>query len=469
MVMGSIGQETDVLVIGGGPGGYVAALRAADLGREVILVDERDRLGGVCLIEGCIPSKTLIHAVEVAHMAEDAKRMGIEIGKVGFDIAKLRQHKSTVVTALTKGVDSLVGSRGIQVVRGRARFTSPNEVRLEGSDVASIQFKHCILATGSSVATLSMLADLPVWSSREALEIPGVPESLLVVGGGYIGLELGFVYAGLGSRVSVVEMLPQLLTGADADLVKVVEKNARKRFERIMLGAKLSALEHGKDGFVATIDVDGKTEKQTYAQVLVAVGRKPNTGDLDLASAGLQTDERGLVPVDDRCRTSVPHIFAIGDITAGPMLAHKASRQGKVAAEVIAGHPAAYDNATIPAVVFTDPELAWAGITETEANAEGLEIVVGKFPLSALGRARAMARIDGFAKVIADKASGLVLGVGLVGPHASDMIAEAALAIEMGATLEDMAATVHPHPTLSEAMMEAAEVALGHCVHLPRR
>lgn len=470
MVMGSIGQETDVLVIGGGPGGYVAACRVADLGREVILVDERDRLGGVCLLEGCIPSKTLIHAVEVAHLAEDAKRMGLNVGKTSFDIDKLRQHKSTVTTTLCKGIDGLVSSRGIDVVRGRARFSSPHEVRLEGSDTASITFKHCIIASGSSIATIPMLDGLDVWTSREALELPEVPESLLVVGGGYIGLELGFVYAGLGAKVSVVEMLPNLLSGADEDLVKVVEKNARKRFEKIMLGAKLAALVPEKGGgFEATIELDGKRELQKYARVLVAVGRKPNTGDLDLANAGLTANERGLIDIDDRCRTAVPHIFAIGDITPGPMLAHKASRQGKVAAEVIAGHPAAFDNATIPAVVFTDPELAWAGLTEAEAKQQGIEVVIGKFPLSALGRARAMARIEGFTKVIADKESGLVLGVGLVGPHASDMIAEAALAIEMGATLEDIAATVHPHPTLSEALMEAAEVALGACVHLPRR
>lgn len=466
MVMGSISQETDVLVIGAGPGGYVAAIRATDLGKEVIVVEERPQLGGVCLIEGCIPSKTLIHAVEVAHAAEAASRMGLEIGKAAWNLDKLRKHKETTVTALTKGVDGLLGVRGVEVVRGRARFTSPNEVMLEGSDTASIKFKQCILATGSSIATLPMTEDLDVWTSREALDLPEIPESLLVVGGGYIGLELGFVYAGLGSKVSVVEMLPQLLTGADVDLVRVVEKNAKKRFDKIMLESKLQSVAKSKKGFKVEIETGGKTEKQEYSRVLVAVGRKPNTADLGLEKAGIEVNEQGLVEIDQECRTKTGHIFAIGDITPGPMLAHRASRQGKVAAEVIAGHAAAYDNVTVPAVVFTDPELAWAGITEAEAEQQGLDVSVGRFPLSALGRARAMARTEGVVKVIADKESGLVLGVGMVCPHASDMIAEAALALEMGATLEDLMATIHPHPTLSEAVMEAAEVATGEPVHL---
>jgi dihydrolipoamide dehydrogenase len=467
MVMGSIGQETDVLVVGAGPGGYVAAIRAADLGQEVIVVEERPQLGGVCLIEGCIPSKTLIHAVEVAHMAEDAARMGLKTGKISFDLGKLRRHKGTVVKTLTKGVESLLSARGVEIVQGRARFSGPNEVRLEGSDVSSIKFKSCILATGSRAAELPMAKDLPVWSSREGLDIPDVPESLLVIGGGYIGLELGFVYAGLGSEVSVVELLPQLLTGADPDLVKVVEKNAKKRFQEIALETKVSGIEKTDDGFdVTTERKNGESDTKSYAQVLVAVGRKPNTEDLGLEQAGLSLDDNGLVPVDESCRTSVPHIYAIGDITPGPMLAHRASRQAKVAAEVIAGKSAAYDNVSVPAVVFTDPELAWTGVTETEAEEQGLDVTVGRFPLTALGRARAMARTEGMAKVIADAQSGLVLGVGLVGPHASDMIAEAALALEMGATLEDLMATIHPHPTLSEAIMEAAEVAAGEPVHI---
>jgi dihydrolipoamide dehydrogenase len=472
MVMGSIGQETQVLVIGAGPGGYVAAIRAADLGKEVIVVEERPKLGGVCLLEGCIPSKTLIHAVEVSHMAQDASRMGLKLGKVEFDLGKLRKHTSTVKTTLTKGVESLLSSRGIEVVHGRARFSGPNEVRLEGSDVASIKFEQCILATGSRVAELPMFEGQPVWSSREALDIPEVPDSLLVVGGGYIGLELGFVYAGLGSKVSVVELLPQLLTGADPDLVKVVEKNAKKRFDSVMLETKLVGCTKTDDGFEVELETKkGETEKKSYDQVLVAVGRKPNTEDLGLDEIGVSPNEQGLIEVDDECRTSAKNVFAIGDITPGPMLAHRASRQGKIAAEVIAGHKAAYDNVTVPAVVFTDPELAWAGLTETEAEERGQKVDVGRFPLTALGRARAMGRTEGMAKVISDPETKLILGVGLVGPHASDMIAEAALALEMGATLEDLMATIHPHPTLSEAMMEAAEVAAGEPVHLapPKR
>ncbi len=469
MVMGSLGQETDLLVIGAGPGGYVAALRAADLGREVILVEERDLLGGVCLIEGCIPSKALIHAVEVAHLARESERLGVIGGGVTIDIDKLRRHKQQTVRALTSGVRSLLDNRNVEVVRGRARFTGPGEVRLEGADVASIRFRHAIIATGSHGARLPFGDDLPLWGSREALELPEVPKSLLVIGGGYIGLELGFVYAGLGSKVTVVEMLPQLLTGADPDLAAVVARRAAKRFDDVLLEARVEKVTKTKTGFSVTIAHGGETKRRTFGQVLVAVGRTPNTGDLGLDAAGITLDEHGRIPVDEACRTSVPGIFAIGDVTPGPMLAHRASRQAKVAAEVIAGHPAAFDNVAIPGVVFTEPELSWVGITEQEAREQDLAVRVGRFPLSALGRARAMGSTEGMVKVIADAESGLVLGVGIVGPHASDLISEGALAIEMGATLEDLAVTIHPHPTLSEALMEAAEVALGSVVHLARR
>ncbi|GAB4374699.1 MAG: dihydrolipoyl dehydrogenase [Acidobacteriota bacterium] len=469
MVMGSLSQETDVLVIGAGPGGYVAALRAADLGREVIVVEERDQLGGVCLIEGCIPSKALIHSVEVGRAAAEGRRLGVVAKDVGYDLDALRRHKQQTVRTLTTGVRSLLDNRNVEVVRGRARFTGPNEVRLEGADVASIRFRHAIVATGSRVASLPFGDDLDLWTSTSALEVPEVPKSLLVIGGGYIGLELGFVYAGLGSKVTVVEMLPQLLTGADPDLAAVVAKRAKKRFEDILLEAKVTRIAKTKTGFSATIEQAEETSRRTFSRVLVAVGRKPNTDDLGLDAAGVTVDERGLIPVDEGCRTSVPHIFAIGDVTPGPMLAHRASRQAKVAAEVIAGHPAAFDNVAVPAVVFTEPELAWVGLTEQEAREDGRPVTVGKFPLSALGRARAMAAAEGLVKVIAEPETGLLLGVGIVGPHASDLIAEGALALEMGATLEDLAVTIHPHPTLSEALMEAAEVALGSVVHLARR
>ncbi|MDH3285466.1 MAG: dihydrolipoyl dehydrogenase [Acidobacteriota bacterium] len=466
MVMGSLRQRTETVVIGGGPGGYVAALRAADLGREVVLVEEREAVGGVCLLEGCIPSKTLIHAVEVFHTAEDARQMGLTFSDLAIDADALRSFKQSVLDKLAQGTAGLLKSRGVEVVKGRARFDGASSLALEGSDVAGIEFQNAIVATGSRVAQIPLTKDLPVWTSREALELPTVPETLLVVGGGYIGMELGLVYAGLGSRVTLVELLPTLLTGADQDLVRVVARTAKRRFEELLTDTRVTAVERRAGRFLVTMEKDGDPKTVEVDQVLVAVGRVPNTDEIGLDKAGVSVGDDGLLPVDAQCRTNVPHILAIGDVTPGPMLAHKASRQGKVAAEAISGHPAAFDNRSVPAVVFTDPELAWTGLTEEEAKRDGRQVTVGRFPLSALGRARTMGRTDGMAKVIADPESELLLGVGLVGPHASELIAEASLAIEMGATLEDLAATIHPHPTLSEAVMEAAEVAAGSAVHI---
>ncbi|MDQ7008408.1 MAG: dihydrolipoyl dehydrogenase [Acidobacteriota bacterium] len=470
MVMGSLSQQTDVVVIGGGPGGYVAALRAADLGREVILVEERPRRGGVCLLEGCIPSKTLIHSVEIAEAARHGKSFGVVCGEVSIDAGALRTHKEKVVTVLSRGVDQLLKARGVEVIQARARFEGPRKLQLAGADVAGIEFRHAIVATGSSIVRLPMMEGLDLWTSREALEVGEIPTSLLVIGGGYIGLELGFVYAGLGSKVSVVEMLPSLLTGADKDLVRPVAKSAKSAFEEVMLEARVTGIEKvGSGGFKVTIEAKGKTLERTFDQVLVAVGRKPNTGDLGLEHTGVKVDEQGWIEIDDQCRTAEPSIYAIGDVTPGPMLAHKASRQGKVAAEALAGHSAAFDNRAIPAVVFTRPEVAWAGLTEDQAREEGRPVKVGRFPLAALGRARTLGGPDGAFKVISDPDSGLLLGVGMVGPHASELVAEGALAIEMGATLEDLAATIHPHPTLSEGLCEAAEVALGAAIHITSR
>ncbi|MBK8480059.1 MAG: dihydrolipoyl dehydrogenase [Proteobacteria bacterium] len=467
MVMGSIQQETEVVVVGGGPGGYVAAIRAADLGHEVLLVDERERLGGVCLLEGCIPSKTLIAAVEVIEGARRGKEMGITFEGLKLDVPALRQFTEGVVNQLSGGIQTLLKKRGIAVLRGTAELAGPQELRLNGSEVASIRFKHCILATGSRPTLLPQLEGIALWTSREALAVPRVPERLLVLGGGYIGLELGFVYAGLGSRVTLVELLPQLLAGADADLVDPVRRSASKHFASLQLETRMVGLERRGDlCIVETESAAGRT-KLEVDEVLVAVGRKPNTESLGLDRVGIALDARGLIPVDAQLRTRVPHIHAIGDIVAGPGLAHKASREGKVAAEVIAGRPAAFDNVAIPAVVFTDPEVAWAGLSESEARQRGLAVTVGKFPLSALGRARTVGRTEGLVKVIADAEGGAVRGVGIVGPHASELIAEAALALEMGAVLEDLTATIHPHPTFSEALMEAAEVAEGLPVHIP--
>jgi dihydrolipoamide dehydrogenase len=471
MVMGSLSQKTQVVVIGGGPGGYVAAIRAADLGKEVVLVEQRDQLGGVCLLEGCIPSKTLIHAVEVADAARHAQQMGLTFTDLQIDSTALRAWKDGVIDDLSKGIAGLLKRRGVEVVKGRGRFTSNHALALEGSDVAAIEFEQAIIATGSRVRPLPGVSNEGVWTSVEALALPTVPPRLLVVGGGYIGMELGLVYAGLGSKVTVVELLPSILITADKDLVDVVAKACKKKLEAIVLNAKVAGLKKTSAGFDVAIEREGKTEQHQFDQVLVSVGRRPNTDDLGLERTQIKPNAQGLIETNAECRSAEPSIFAIGDVTPGLALAHKASREGKVAAEVIAGHKAAFDNVTVPAVVFTDPEIAWTGLTELEAKEKGVAYTLGKFPLAALGRARAIGRTEGFAKVLADPSSGVLLGVGVVGPHASELIAGPTLALEMGATLEDLIATIHPHPTLSESIVEAAEVAAGAPIHInpPRK
>ncbi len=465
MVMGQLNQETELAIIGGGPGGYVAALRAADLGLEVVVIEEREELGGVCLIEGCIPSKTLINAVDLAVSARDAAEMGLTFTDLQVDREKLLAWSQKVVKTLTAGVNSLVKKRGIEVIHGRARFQDSHTLAIEGA--GTVQFRNAIIATGSRINELPPAYEKPVWSSAEALQLPEIPGSLLIVGGGYIGLELGLVYAGLGSRVTMVEFNPRLLKGADFDLVEIMVDRVRTRFEEILVDSKVTGVEFAADRFAVEIEHDSRTLSQSYDRVLVAVGRRPNTDDLGLENTAIEPDEHGIIPVTEELRTVEEHIFAIGDVAPGPMLAHKASREGKVAAEVIAGHTSAFDNRAIPAVVFTDPEIAWTGLTEREAEEKGIAVTVGRFPLRALGRARTMGRTEGLVKILADPESALVLGVGMVGPHASELIAEGTLAIEMGATLEDLMVTIHPHPTLSEAVMEAAEVAAGQPIHLP--
>jgi dihydrolipoamide dehydrogenase len=472
MVMGSLREETQVVVIGSGPGGYVAALRLADLGRDVLLVEKRDRPGGTCLLEGCIPSKALINAVEIKEAALDAEQFGLKFTGMEMDPVRLRQWTDEVVQGLSDGIKSLLKRRGVTVVQGHARFTGPTSLALEDSEVSGIDFQQAIIATGSSLNRLPEGIVQSVWSSADALRLPSVPGSLLVVGGGYIGLEMGLVYQGLGSEVSVVEFFPRLLMGADFDLVEIMVGQVSKRLHEIMVDSKVLNIEE-KDGggFTVQIEHEGKTVAKDYDQVLVAIGRRPNTDDIGLENTKVQTDSKGFIVTDEFCRTTVPTIFAIGDAAQGPMLAHKASREGKVAAETIADGDAAMDNRAIPAVVFTDPEIAWSGLTEREAEEQGIATKVGKFPLSALGRARTMGRIDGLVKVIADPDTDIILGVGIVGPKASELIAEGTLAIEMGATLEDLMVTIHPHPTLSEALQEAAEVAAGEAVHInpPRK
>ncbi|MCB1184936.1 dihydrolipoyl dehydrogenase [bacterium] len=473
MVMGSLREETEVVVIGSGPGGYVAALRLADLGKNVLLIEKRDRPGGTCLLEGCIPSKALINAVEVKAAALDAAEMGLSFKGLEVDPVKLRAWTDGIVQGLSDGVRGLLKRRGVTILQGHARFDSPTSLALEGGEVSGVDFQHAIIATGSSLNRLPEGIVPSVWSSADALRLPEVPGSLLVVGGGYIGLEMGLVYQGLGSKVSVVEFFPRLLMGADQDLVDIMVGQVSKRLENIMLESRvLEIREVAAGGFDVDIDLGGEKVTHHYDKVLVAIGRRPNTDDIGLEHTKVRVDDKGFIITDEECRTDEPHIYAIGDAAQGPMLAHKASREGKVAAESIhGGGDTAFDNRAIPAVVFTDPEIAWTGLTEREAAEQELDFDVGRFPLSALGRARTLGRTDGMVKIIADRRSGLVLGVGIVGPMASELIAEGTLAIEMGATLEDIMVTIHPHPTLSEAIMEAAEVAAGEAVHInpPRK
>ncbi len=472
MVMGSLREETEVVVIGSGPGGYVAALRLADLGENVLLVESRERPGGTCLLEGCIPSKALIHTVEVQETARRAAEFGLKFDNVSIDLDQLRSWTGDIVQGLSDGIRGLLKRRGVTVLRGHARFTSSTSLSLEGGEVSGVDFKQAIIATGSSLNRLPPGIVPSVWSSADALKLPYVPESLLVVGGGYIGLEMGLVYQGLGSKVSVVEFFPRLLMGADFDLVDIMVGQVTERLTEIMVDSKvLSISEAPGGGFDVRIEHQGQAVDKHYAQVLVAIGRRPNTDDLGLENTRVKVDDKGFILTGPDCRTDEPNLFAIGDAATGPMLAHKASREGKVAAEVIAKGDAAFDNRAIPAVVFTDPEIAWTGLTEREAEQQGLAVNIGRFPLSALGRARTLGRTDGLVKVIAEPDSGLILGVGIVGPMASELIAEATLAVEMGATLEDLMVTIHPHPTLSEALMEAAEVAAGEAVHInpPRK
>ncbi len=447
MVMGSLREEATIVVIGSGPGGYVAALRLADLGHEVLLIESRDRPGGTCLLEGCIPSKALINAVETREAARQAAQFGLTYSDLTVDTDKLRAWTDGIVQGLSQGVSGLLKRRGVTVIQGHARFESATSLSLSGGEVSGVDFEQAIIATGSSLNPLPDGIASSVWSSADALKLPRVPETLLVVGGGYIGLELGLVYQGLGSKVSVVEFFPRLLTGADEDLVAVMVKQVSRRLEEIMVDSKVQSIVETDDGFTVTMEHGGQTRTKQYDQVLVAIGRRPNTNDLGLDNTRVATDEKGFIITDETCRTAEANIYAIGDAAQGLMLAHKASREGKVAAEAIHGKPAAFDNRAIPAVVFTDPEIAWTGLTEQEATAENIPVTVGRFPLSALGRARTLGRTDGLVKVLADPDSGLVLGVGIVGHLASELIAEGTLAVEMGATLEDLTATIHPHPT----------------------
>jgi len=468
-------DTTQVAVIGGGPAGYAAAFRAADLGLQVTLVDPEQNPGGVCLYRGCIPSKALLHVAGVINEAKDAAESGVSFPAPMVDVPKLRAWTQGVVDRMTGGLGELARRRKVEHVQGYARFADPTTLRVTMPDGSEerLPFEHAILATGSRPATLRNLPDSGnIWDSTAALGLAEVPESLLVVGGGYIGLELGTVYATLGSRVSVVEMLPGLLPGADRDLVAPLAKRLQGMFERIMLDTTVVEMADVQDGIsVVSKGKAADREETTFRKVLVAVGRRPNSRDLGLETTKVEVNERGFVEVDAERRTAEPTIFAVGDVAGEPMLAHKGSHEGIVAAEVIAGHKVTWEPRAIPAVIFTDPEIAWCGLTETQARAEGREVRVSRFPWSASGRATTIGRNDGVTKLVVDPATERILGVGIAGAGAGELIAEGVLAVEMAALVSDVAMSIHPHPTLSETIMEAADVYFGQSVHLfaPKR
>ena len=455
-------KHTEILVIGAGPGGYAAAFRAADLGKKVVLVDRDEHLGGVCLNRGCIPSKALLHITKVMDEAESLSKMGVTFGKPKIDVDTIRQHKDKIVLQLNNGIASMAKARKVEFIQGSATFISDSEVQVSHEDKnQTITYDYCIIAAGSSS---SMLPNIPkdnknILTSRTALDLENIPKDMLIIGGGVIGVELGQVYATLGSQVSLAEFLPNLIPGADRDIVKPLERKLKKQFKTIMLGSKVVDIKEGKSKKIkVTIDRDGKNEFYEYEKILIAIGRKPNTDLLNLGSTSIAVTDQGFISVDSYQRTSVNNIFAIGDISDNPMLAHKATHQGKVAAEVACGHPSIFDPRAIPSVVYTDPEVAWCGLTETQAKNEGTKYTKAEFPWAASGRAIAMGANQGKTKILFNPENNTVLGVGIVGPSAGDLISEGMLAIEMGADAEDIALTVHPHPTLGETVALASEV-----------
>jgi dihydrolipoyl dehydrogenase len=454
--------EHELVVVGGGPGGYAAAFLAADKGMSVTLINDGEKPGGTCLHVGCIPSKALLHTAKLITDAREASSLGVTFGEPKIDVAAVRKHWQKVVDTLAGGLVGLCKKRNVQYVKGRARFVDAQT--LEVSDGSRHRFRHCIIATGSVPARPGVLRiNSPrVMTSTEALRLEGVPGSLLVVGGGYIGLELGYVYAALGCPVTVVEMTPGLLPGVDRDLVKPLHDRLNKLFRKIHLNTEVTKLEDTGKGVRAYLKGEGIEEAAPeFDRVLVAVGRRPSSSDLGLEKTGVKVDKKGFIEVDEQRRTAEPNIFAIGDVAGEPMLAHKATYEGKVAVEVIAGEKVVMDNRAVPAVVFTDPEIAWAGLTETEAQRNGRTVEVAKFPWAASGRAMSLGRTEGLTKLIVDPESEAVLGIGLVGVDAGEMVGEAMLAIEMGATARDLALTMHAHPTLSETIPGSAEVLHG--------
>ncbi len=468
-------METKLVVVGGGPGGYAAAFLAADLGMQVTVVDVEKRLGGVCLLRGCIPSKALLHVAKAMAEAEHLADWGVTFDKPGIDLDKIRKRKDRVISTLTGGLGQLAKKRKVKVIQARASFEDSRTLKLEAVgdkplEDDRLRFEHCILSTGSSPTKIPAfdIGSNRVMDSTRALALPDIPESLLVVGGGYIGLEMGTVYAALGSRVSVVELMDGLLPGADRDLVKPLAKRLSKQFESIWLKTKVVSMADQGNTVEVTFEGDLDQKVHRFDRVLVSVGRRPNSAGLGLENTKVEVDEKGFVVVDSKQRTAEPSILAIGDVAGEPMLAHKAAHEGKVAVEVLAGEPAEFAPRAIPAVVFTDPEIAWAGLTENEAKAKKIPVKTAVFPWAASGRAQAVGRTEGFTKWLIDPESDRAVGCGIVGPGAGELIGEAVLAIEMGAAVRDLTDSIHPHPTLTETLGAAAEVYLGTATDLYR-
>jgi dihydrolipoamide dehydrogenase len=470
MVVGEMAQETDLVVIGAGPGGYTAALRAAELGIKTILIESRPKPGGVCLHEGCIPSKALLHAAEMINTARSASSFGLHFAEPEIKIDELRNWKLGVTDKLAQGIEGMCKSRQVDIINGTAHFESSKELRVdrENDSTVRLKFKHAILASGSRPTRIPALYKDPkqmdsarIFDSSGALRLERVPKTMLIVGGGYIGLEMGSVYAALGSAVTVVEMTDGLLPGVDRDLVKPLANHLKTTFKDIFLSCKVSGLNDNGTEVECVFEGAGAPATAKFEAVLVAVGRRPNSENLGLENTGVEIDKHGFVQIDHLCATADKRIYAIGDVSGQPMLAHRAMRQGQVVAEVLAGHKSAFDNRAIPAVVFTEPEIAWCGITENEAKEQGKTIGVAKFPWSASGRAMTLADPVGQTKIIYAPDSTLVLGVGIVGPRAGELIAEGVLAVENGNVLEDLVVTIHPHPTLSETVMEASMIGLA--------
>lgn len=464
-------REVDLLVIGAGPGGYVAAIRGAQLGLKTLLVDKDNRLGGECLNYGCIPSKTLIHTANLVHKARHAADMGIEFSNLRVNMKKLQAWRQSVVDRLNRGIAQLCKANGVDVMFGVASFLDPQRVRITGETTEEVQAGSIIVATGSRPIELPTFRfdGTHIISSREALELEVGPRDLVVIGGGVTGLEMGTYFAKLGTKVTVIELLDQILPGTDPEVARIVARSLKRLGVEVHVSSKAKGWKEEGGRLVVSAETPDGSIEVPADHVLVTVGRRPSTEGLNLEASGVRADERGFIVVDREMRTNVRHIFAIGDVTGMPFLAHKASKEGTVAAEVAAGRPAAADWQAMPWAIFTDPQVATVGLDEAAARAKGFEVRVGKVPFAAIGRALAQGETEGFVKVVMDGKTDALLGVQIVGPDASDLISELALAIEMGATVEDLALTIHPHPTLPEAIMEAAEAALGRAIHIVNR